>query len=157
MEKQSSVWIDAECRVTDRRQELELTDGHTSHKSSKMPVILQNDPAASLHISLLTFHNLFTFHSTQHYQISSHATFCLMCSIIFSYYSSVIKWPFYFFRLQCHVLIMYKWNVLNPSTQHLIRSDFTVVTWSDSTPCAHTNPSTQLDRSNVQLTAYNSV
>ena len=30
----------------------------------------------------------------------------------FPYYSSVIKSPFDLFRLQCHVLIMYKWYVL---------------------------------------------
>ena len=157
MEKQSSVWIDAECRVTDRRQARELTDGHTSLKSSKIPVILQNLPAASLQISLLTFHNHFTYHKTQHYQISSHAAFCLMCRIIFFVLQLCYKIALLFFRQQCHVLIMYKWNVLNPSTQHLFRRDLTVVTWSVITPCARKNPKSQLDKSNVQSTSYNSV
>jgi len=61
------------------------------------------------------------------------------------------------FSLPCHILIMYKYIVLIPSSQHLIPIDLTVVTWSVSTLWALKNTKSQLDRSNVQLTAYNSV
>jgi hypothetical protein len=49
-----------------------------------MPVAFQNRLAVSLHLLLLTFHTCFTFLSTHHSQLSSHATFSLMCSICLS-------------------------------------------------------------------------
>jgi len=50
----------------------------------KVTVTIQNLLAASLHISLRTFHIHFTFLSSHHSQLSSHATFSLMCSISLS-------------------------------------------------------------------------
>jgi hypothetical protein len=48
-----------------------------------VPVIFQNLPAASLQISLLTFHIHFTFLLSHNSQISSHNTFSQMRSINF--------------------------------------------------------------------------
>jgi len=45
----------------------------------KIPVTFSNLVAASLHFSQLTFHTRFIFRPSQHSQLSSHATFCLMC------------------------------------------------------------------------------
>ena len=74
----------------------------TSIFALKVPVIFLYLPAASLHLSLLTFNNHFTFPSTHNSQLSSHTTFALMCSTSLSTFQLCFEIAL-FICFVCHV------------------------------------------------------
>jgi len=116
-------------------------------------IIFKNLLATSLQLSLLTFHIHLTFLSSHHLPISSHATFCLVCSTSLSTFQ---------FRFKISLSICFVCRVEHELFKSFI--ELQSLTHISNRPhsghvmCQHAMcPHNQEDSTNVQLTSYNSV
>jgi len=108
----------------------------------------QNLLATSLHISLLIFHILITYLTSQHSPISSHGTFCLKCSTSLSTFQLSFKISHLICFACSATRELFKSFTILKSLANVSNGP-TKVTRSVSTPCART---AKEERNNIQLT-----
>jgi hypothetical protein len=122
----------------------------------QISVIFENLLKSSLKILLQNSHIHFTFLSSHHWHLNSHATFYQICSI------SLSTLPLFFsirplICFACRALMNYVCCMeLKQLITNLFLKVLAVVTWRVSTPCARTNPKRHWKRSNLQFISYNS-
>ena len=100
----------------------------TSVSAPKVTDIFQNLLAATLRVSPLIFRMNFNFLSRHHSQLSYHATFCVMCSIILSTFQSCFKIAPLISLLSCHQCNTCTRVELKSLIKHPFRNVLTAVT-----------------------------
>jgi len=104
----------------------------------KVPVIFSNLLAASVHLSLLTFHIHFTFISSHHLQLATQFSRHILSNVFNQCFhiSTVFQnGPFFLFCLSCHIRIVYNCIVLKSLIKHFVPFS----EWSREVSAPHVN------------------